>query len=38
MQEGTVFFANEPVLRVTFPLPEAQLVEARLINIYILNR
>jgi len=31
--EGTVFFANEPVLRVTAPLPEAQLVETRLINI-----
>ncbi|MGB6767686.1 MAG: nicotinate phosphoribosyltransferase [Methyloceanibacter sp.] len=33
MPEGTIFFANEPVLRVTAPLPEAQLVEARLINI-----
>lgn len=33
MAEGTVFFANEPVLRLTAPLPEAQLVEARLINI-----
>jgi nicotinate phosphoribosyltransferase len=33
MQEGTIFFANEPVLRVTAPLPEAQLVESRLINI-----
>lgn len=33
MPEGTVFFANEPVLRVTAPLPEAQLVESRLINI-----
>lgn len=31
--EGTVFFAGEPMLRVTAPLPEAQLVEARLINI-----
>lgn len=29
MPEGTIFFANEPVLRVTAPLPEAQLVEAR---------
>ena len=28
-----MFFANEPILRVTAPLPEAQLVEARLINI-----
>jgi len=33
MPEGTVFFGNEPILRVTAPLPEAQLVEARLINI-----
>jgi nicotinate phosphoribosyltransferase len=33
MPEGTIFFPNEPVLRVTAPLPEAQLVEARLINI-----
>jgi len=33
MPEGTVFFANEPILRVTAPLPEAQLVESRLMNI-----
>lgn len=33
MPEGTVFFANEPILRVVAPLPEAQLVESRLINI-----
>jgi len=33
MPEGTVFFANEPILRVTAPLPEAQFVESRLINI-----
>jgi nicotinate phosphoribosyltransferase len=33
MPEGTAFFANEPILRVTAPLPEAQLVESRLINI-----
>jgi nicotinate phosphoribosyltransferase len=33
MPEGTVFFANEPILRVTAPLPQAQLVESRLINI-----
>jgi nicotinate phosphoribosyltransferase len=33
MAEGTPFFANEPILRVTAPLPEAQLVETRLINI-----
>ena len=33
MPEGTVFFANEPILRLTAPLPQAQLVESRLINI-----
>ena len=33
MPEGTVFFPNEPVLRVVAPLPQAQLVESRLINI-----
>ncbi|WP_026607615.1 nicotinate phosphoribosyltransferase [Methylocapsa acidiphila] len=33
MPEGGVFFANEPVLRVTAPLAEAQLVETRLMNI-----
>lgn len=33
MAEGTVFFANEPIVRVTAPLPEAQLVETRLMNI-----
>jgi nicotinate phosphoribosyltransferase len=33
MPEGSVFFANEPILRVTAPLPQAQLVESRLINI-----
>ena len=32
MPEGTVFFANEPIVRVTAPLPEAQLVESRLMN------
>lgn len=32
MPEGTVFFADEPILRVTAPLPEAQLVETRLMN------
>src|SRR3974390_2182552 len=31
--EGRVFFANEPILRVTAPMPQAQLVETRLINI-----
>ena len=33
MQEGRVFFANEPILRVTASMPQAQLVETRLINI-----
>ena len=33
MPEGTVFFADEPILRVVAPLPEAQLVESRLINL-----
>jgi nicotinate phosphoribosyltransferase len=32
MAEGTVFFPNEPILRVTAPLPEAQFVEPRLMN------
>jgi nicotinate phosphoribosyltransferase len=31
--EGTVVFAEEPILRVSAPLPEAQLVETRLMNI-----
>jgi len=33
MPEGTVFFPNEPILQVIAPLPEAQLVETRLINL-----
>ena len=33
MPEGAIFFGNEPVLRVTAPLPQAQLVETQLINI-----
>lgn len=33
MPEGTLFFANEPILRVTAPIIEAQLIESRLINI-----
>jgi nicotinate phosphoribosyltransferase len=33
MPEGTLFFPNEPILRVTAPMPEAQLVETRLINL-----
>ncbi len=37
MAEGTVFFAGEPILRVTAPLPVAQLVETRIINILMLQ-
>ncbi len=33
MPEGTVFFAGEPILRVSAPMPVAQFVETRLINI-----
>ncbi|MGZ6249276.1 MAG: nicotinate phosphoribosyltransferase, partial [Syntrophales bacterium] len=33
MPEGTVFFENEPVVRVVASMPEAQLIETRLINI-----
>src|SRR5580704_815843 len=33
MSEGSVFFSNEPILRVTAPLPLAKFVESQLINI-----
>ncbi len=33
MPEGTVFFPDEPIIRVTAPLPEAQYVETRIINL-----
>jgi nicotinate phosphoribosyltransferase len=33
MAEGTVYFPDEPILRVAAPLPQAQLLESRLINI-----
>lgn len=33
MPEGTVFFAGQPILRVTAPLPQAQFVESRLLNL-----
>jgi len=33
IREGTVFFPDEPVLRISAPLPLAQLVETRIINI-----
>lgn len=31
--EGTIFSPDEPVLRVTAPLPQAQLAESRLLNL-----
>lgn len=33
MPEGTIFFADEPILRVAAPLPQAQFVETRLLNL-----
>ncbi len=33
MPEGTVFFVNEPIVRVTAPLPQAQFIETRLVNL-----
>jgi len=33
MPEGTVFFPDEPILRIVAPLPEAQLVESRVMNL-----
>lgn len=33
MPEGTVHFPDQPILRVAAPMPQAQLVESRLINI-----
>jgi nicotinate phosphoribosyltransferase len=33
MPEGTVCFADEPILRVTAPLREAQLIESRVMNL-----
>lgn len=33
MPEGTVFFPHEPILRVIAPLPMAQLVETRVMNL-----
>lgn len=31
--EGSIVFPNEPILQVIAPLPEAQLIESRLINL-----
>jgi nicotinate phosphoribosyltransferase len=33
MPEGTLFFPHEPVLRIVAPLPQAQLVESRVMNL-----
>jgi nicotinate phosphoribosyltransferase len=33
MPEGTIFFPDEPILRVVAPISQAQLVESRLINL-----
>ena len=33
MPEGTVFFPDEPILRIVAPIREAQLVETRVINL-----
>ncbi len=33
MPEGTVFFPNEPILRIAAPMPVAQLIESRIINL-----
>lgn len=33
MPEGTVFFPHEPILRIVAPLPQAQLVETRVMNL-----
>ena len=33
MAEGTIFFPNEPILRIVAPMPQAQLVETRIMNL-----
>jgi len=33
LPEGRIFFPDEPILRITAPLPQAQLVETRIINL-----
>jgi nicotinate phosphoribosyltransferase len=33
MAEGTLFFANEPIVRITAPIAQAQLIESRAINL-----
>lgn len=33
MAEGTLFFPHQPILRITAPIAQAQLVESRIINL-----
>jgi nicotinate phosphoribosyltransferase len=33
LPEGTIFFADEPIVRISAPLREAQLVESRVMNL-----
>lgn len=33
MPEGTIFFPEEPILRVTAPMPEGQVMESRVMNL-----
>ncbi|MEM1244245.1 MAG: nicotinate phosphoribosyltransferase [Pseudomonadota bacterium] len=33
MPEGSVFFPNEPILQIVAPLPQAQFIESRIINL-----
>lgn len=33
MPEGTIFFPHEPILRIVAPLPQAQLLESRVMNL-----
>ncbi len=33
MPEGTLFFPQEPILRIMAPLPQAQLIESRVMNL-----
>lgn len=33
MPEGTIFFPNQPILRITAALPQAQLIESRVMNL-----
>jgi len=33
LPEGSIFFPNEPLLRVTAPMPQAQILETRVLNL-----